>query len=158
MLSTFSEYFPQNVQTTPDSPSPIGCTRTGWKSKTLSNSTSSTVLRILWKIEMKYHPTNDNDTIEHLKPSLASSATSSVGSREALWEVGAASPISFDRRFDIVEDIIDIIISLLRTNHSLLCTWHSLQNKCTCEFFAHPLVLILWLLDPLYQYVLCKAA
>ena len=47
MLSTFSEYFPQNVQTTPDSPSPIGCTRTGWKTKTLSNSTSSTVLRIL---------------------------------------------------------------------------------------------------------------
>ena len=31
MLSTFSEYFPQNVQTTPDPPSPIGCTRTGWK-------------------------------------------------------------------------------------------------------------------------------
>ena len=59
---------------------------------------------------MKYHPINDKDTMEHLKPSLASSATSSAGSREAPWEVGAASPISFDRRFVIVEDIIDIIL------------------------------------------------
>ena len=58
---------------------------------------------------MKYHPINDNDTIEHLKPSLAFSATSSVVSREALWEAGAASPISFDHRFDIVDDIFDII-------------------------------------------------
>ena len=60
---------------------------------------------------MKYHPINDNDTIEHLKPSLAFSATSSVGSREALWEVEAASPISFDHRFYIVEDMIDIIFN-----------------------------------------------
>ena len=58
---------------------------------------------------MKYHPINDNDTIEHLKPSLAFSATSSVVSREALWEAGAASPISFGHRFVIVEDIIYII-------------------------------------------------
>ena len=80
---------------------------------------------------MKYHPINDNDTIEHLKPSLAFSATSSAGSREAPWEVGAASPISFDHRFVIVEDIIDMIISLVGTNHSLLCTAaHSVIGRC----------------------------
>ena len=34
MLSIFPEYFPQNVQTTPDPPSPIGCTCTGWNLET----------------------------------------------------------------------------------------------------------------------------
>ena len=32
----------------------------------------------------------------------------------------------------------------LHTNHSFLCTMHSLQSKCTCdELFAHPLGLSL---------------
>ena len=34
----------------------------------------------------------------------------------------------------------------VHTNHSSLCTMHSLQSKCTCELFAHPLVLNIWLL------------
>ena len=31
------------------------------------------------------------------------------------------------------------------TNHSFLCTMHSLQSKCTCDLFGHPLGLNLWL-------------
>ena len=32
----------------------------------------------------------------------------------------------------------------INTNHSFLCTMHSLQSKWTCKLFAHPLGLNLW--------------
>ena len=50
----------------------------------------------------------------------------------------------------------------VHTNHSFLCTMHSLPSKCTCELFAHPLGLNLWLCcrgpPTLPCNVLCKAA
>ena len=40
----------------------------------------------------------------------------------------------------------DKVIPVVHTNHRVsLCTRHSLQNKCTCDFFGHPLGLNLWL-------------
>ena len=40
----------------------------------------------------------------------------------------------------------DEVIPVVHTNHRVsLCTRHSLQNKCTCDFFGHPLGLNLWL-------------
>ena len=42
---------------------------------------------------------------------------------------------------------IVIVIVTVHANHSFLCTMHSLQSKCTCELFAHPLGLNLWLYD-----------
>ena len=33
----------------------------------------------------------------------------------------------------------------VHTNHSFLCTMHYLQSKCTCDLFANPLGLNIWL-------------